>query len=153
VDARPVVRGAGHLRGGRDSALVRVDASDATAGRAREVARGTARPAGDFERVTGGGQLERGDERVVLVDRRPTVLTDVDAEGLLADRIEDLGREVALRAVEEVDSFRHRRSAEEGTVPETTTAHSPARWRTRRVLSSLAAPEAVRSPLAQGRKS
>jgi hypothetical protein len=53
-----------------------------------------------------GGNVKPGDEAVKLLDRDPTVLADVNAEGLGADRVGYGIGEVAVTALE-IDASGH----------------------------------------------
>jgi hypothetical protein len=53
------------------------------------------------------GEAEPGEKTVVFINRHPAVLTDIHAKGFLADDVEDVLGEVAVRAVEQIDAFRH----------------------------------------------
>ena len=46
-------------------------------------------------------------EPIVFLDRGPTVLANVLTECLLTDRFKDLFGEMAIRAVKEINAFRH----------------------------------------------
>jgi hypothetical protein len=52
-------------------------------------------------------KVEPRNESIVFLYRSPTVLANVLAKSLLADRFEDLFGEMAVRAVKEIDAFRH----------------------------------------------
>ena len=47
-------------------------------------------------------------EPVVFLYRGPTVLANILTKSFLTDRFKDLFREMAVRAVEEINPFRHR---------------------------------------------
>jgi hypothetical protein len=46
-------------------------------------------------------------EPIVFIDCGPTVLTNVLTESLLTNRFEDLFGEMTVRAVKEINAFRH----------------------------------------------
>jgi hypothetical protein len=54
-----------------------------------------------------GSKIEPRDELIVFLYRSPTVLANVLTESLLTDRFEDLFGEMAVRAVKEINAFRH----------------------------------------------
>jgi hypothetical protein len=52
-------------------------------------------------------KIKPRNEPIVFLDCGPTVLTNVLTESLPTDRLEHLFGEMAIRAVKEIDAFRH----------------------------------------------
>jgi hypothetical protein len=72
--------------------------------------RDTGRVAGttsDFENVMLGSKIEPRDESIVFLYRGPTVLANVATESFLTDPLKNLFGEMAVRAVKEINAFRH----------------------------------------------
>jgi hypothetical protein len=100
--------GVGHAQsGGSDSCFVGVDARDATTHAIGEIPRRSAGATGDFENVMLGSKIKPRNEPIVFLDRSPTVLANVLTESLLTDRLKDLFGEMTVRAVKEINAFRH----------------------------------------------
>ena len=100
--------GVGHAqRGGSDSCLIGVDARDSATHLVGEIPRGSAGATGDFENVMLRSKIKPRDESIVFLYCGPTVLANVLTESLLTDRFEDLFGEMAVRAVKEINAFRH----------------------------------------------
>jgi hypothetical protein len=100
--------GAGHaLSGGSDSCLIGVDARDSATHAIGEIPRRSAGATGDFENVMLRSKIKPRKEPIVFIDCGPTVLTNVLTESLLTNRFEDLFGEMTVRAVKEINAFRH----------------------------------------------
>jgi hypothetical protein len=100
--------GAGQAQsGGRDSCLIGVDARDAATHAIGEIPRRSAGTASHFENVMVGSKIKPRNEPIVFLYRRPTVLANVLTESLLTDRLKDLFGEMTVRAVKEINAFRH----------------------------------------------
>jgi hypothetical protein len=93
--------------GGSDSRLVSVDARDAATHAIGEIPRRSAGATGDFKNVMVGSKIKPRNEPIVFLYRRPTVLANVLTESLLTDRLKDLFGEMTVRAVKEINAFRH----------------------------------------------
>ena len=52
-------------------------------------------------------KVEPRNESIVFLYRSPTVLANVLTKSLLTDRFEDLFGEMAVRAVKQINAFRH----------------------------------------------
>jgi hypothetical protein len=100
--------GAGHaLSGGSDSCLIGVDACDSATHAIGKIPRRSARATGDFENVMLRSKIKPRNEPIVFLYCSPTVLANVLTESLLTNRFEDLFGEMAVRAVKEINAFRH----------------------------------------------
>jgi hypothetical protein len=100
--------GPGHaLSSGSDSCLIRVYTGDSTTCGAGQVPGGSAGATGDFQNVMLRLKIQPRYEAIVFVGCGPTVLADVLTERLLANCLKDLLSEMAVRAVEEINAFRH----------------------------------------------
>ena len=100
--------GAGHAQsGGSDSCLIGVYARDSTTHAIGEISRGSTGSTSYFEDVMFWSKVKPGKEQIVFLDRSPTVLANVLAECLPTDRLKDMFGEMAVRAVEEINAFRH----------------------------------------------
>jgi hypothetical protein len=93
--------------GGSDSCLIGVDARDSATDTIGEIPRGPAGATGDFENVMLRSKIKPRKEPIVFIDCGPTVLTNVLTESLLTNRFEDLFGEMTVRAVKEINAFRH----------------------------------------------
>jgi hypothetical protein len=100
--------GVGHAQsGGSDSCLIGVDARDSATHLVGEIPRGSAGTTSDFENVMLRSKIEPRDESIVFLHRSPTVLANVLTESFLTDRLKNLFGEMAVRAVKEINAFRH----------------------------------------------
>jgi hypothetical protein len=100
--------GVGHAQnGGSDSCLIGVYARDSATHAIGEIPRRSAGATGDFENVMLRSKIKPRNEPIVFLYRRPTVLANVLTESLLTDRFEDLFGEMTVRAVKEINAFRH----------------------------------------------
>jgi hypothetical protein len=100
--------GVGHAQsGGRDSCFVGVDARDSATHIIGEIPRRSAGATGDFENVMLGSKIKPRNEPIVFLYRSPTVLANVLTESFLTDRLKDLFGEMTVRAVKEINAFRH----------------------------------------------
>jgi hypothetical protein len=100
--------GVGHAQsGGSDSCLIGVYARNAATHAIGEIPRRSAGATGDFENVMLGSKIKPRNEPIVFLDRSPTVLANVLTESLLTDRLKDLFGEMTVRAVKEINAFRH----------------------------------------------
>jgi hypothetical protein len=52
-------------------------------------------------------KIKPRNEPIIFLDCGPTVLANVLTESLLTDRLKDLFGEMAVRAVKEINAFRH----------------------------------------------
>jgi hypothetical protein len=105
----PISRtGVGHAQGGRsDSCLIGVYARDSTIHAAGEIPRGSTGATSDFENMMLRSKVEPRNEPIVFLYRSPTVLANVLTKSLLTDRFEDLFGKMAVRAVKQINAFRH----------------------------------------------
>jgi hypothetical protein len=100
--------GPGHaLSSGSDSCLIRVYTGDSTTCGAGQVSGGSAGATGDFQNVMLRLKIQPRYEVIVFIGCGPTVLADVLTERLPANCLKDLLSEMAVRAVEEINAFRH----------------------------------------------
>ena len=93
--------------GGSDSCLIGVDARDSAIHAIGEIPRGSAGATSDFENMMLRSKVEPRNESIVFLYRSPTVLANVLTKSLLTDRFEDLFGEMAVRAVKQINAFRH----------------------------------------------
>ena len=100
--------GVGYAQSGSsDSCLIGVDARDSATHAIGEIPRGSAGAAGDFENVMLRSKIKPRNELIVFFYRGPTVLANVMTESFLTDRLKNLFGEMAVRAVKEINAFRH----------------------------------------------
>jgi hypothetical protein len=98
----------GYAQGGRsDSCFIGVYARDSTIHAAGEILRGSTGATSDFENMMLRSKVEPRNESIVFLYRSPTVLANVLTKGLLTDRFEDLFGKMAVRAVKQINAFRH----------------------------------------------
>ena len=93
--------------GGSDSCLIGVYARDSAIHAVGEIPRGSAGTTSDFENMMLRSKVEPRNESIVFLYRSPTVLANVLTKSLLTDRFEDLFGEMAVRAVKQINAFRH----------------------------------------------
>src|SRR6185369_12155238 len=87
------------LRRGLDSAFIRIDARHVATRLLGQITRRTTRATRNFEHVLAGFQSQPGDEAIVFAGSEPTVLADVAAESLFADRGQHQLGKVTVTAV------------------------------------------------------
>jgi hypothetical protein len=100
--------GAGHAQsGGSYSRLVGINARDSTTNAIGEIPRGSAGATSHFKNVMLRSKIKPRNEPIVFLDCGPTVLANVLTESFLTNRLKDLFGEMAVRAVKEINAFRH----------------------------------------------
>ncbi len=90
-----------------DSGFICVDARNSATQAIDEITCRSAGAASHFKSVMLRSQIKPRKEAIVFVDRIPTVLTNVLTKCFLADRLQDLFREMAVRAIEEINALCH----------------------------------------------
>src|SRR5262249_47198099 len=93
--------------GGSDSCLICVDARDSAGHAICHISGGSTRPPGDLENVMVRSKIKPRNESIVFLHRGPTVLANVLTKSFLTNCLKDIFREMAVRAVEEINAFRH----------------------------------------------
>jgi hypothetical protein len=92
---------------GSDSRFVGVDPRHSAIHFIGDIPRGSAGPTGDFENVMLRPKIKPRNKPIVFLDCGPTVLANVPTGSLLTNRLKDLFGEMAVRAVEKINAFRH----------------------------------------------
>jgi hypothetical protein len=100
--------GAGDAQiGGSDSCFIGVNARDSATHAIGDIPCGSAGSTSYFESVMLRSKIKPRKKTIVFLDCGPTVLANVLTESLLTDRLKDLFGEMTVRAVKEINAFRH----------------------------------------------
>src|SRR5262245_13833890 len=98
----------GHaLSGGSDSCLIGIDARNSATCGFGQIPRRSAGATGDFENMMLRSEVKPRNKPIVFVGCGPTVLANVLAESFFSYCLKDLLGKMAVRAVEEINAFRH----------------------------------------------
>jgi len=100
--------GVGHAHSsGSDSCFVGVNPRDSAIHAFGDISRRPAGATGDFENMMLRPKTKPRNEPIVFLDCSPTVLANVLTESLFTNRLKDMFGEMAVGAVEKINSFRH----------------------------------------------